>query len=628
MMGLPAMIRKTVQVISLCIAISSYTAWSSYNTNGELGVIRTNSAKTSGKATLNIGAGFSFGQSSDYIKGPLDGSKPVINESGEFISGDLETARLFSSNAYLAFGVLSFWDIALSLPVYFDWSGIKNLNEGGIGDMEFSTKIRIPTSSKFFYQSYLAAVTIPIGMKNNGLFPRHSYYLKRDTNPAKSFYSASTLTLKGEILLTCDLAGVTDKLPLQFHINAGGVLSGGDQNNTIIGGFAIEYSPVSFFSMFTDLWGETRIDNFSSGQSLRSDPVFLSPGVKFTTPSGIYLTLAGDFSLSSNRASDRLNWKPVSGEGENYQYSTGVIPKYGVQFHFGWNGFLAVQDDDRDGSKNDRDRCPKDAEDIDGFQDDDGCPDPDNDTDGIPDIKDKCPDEAEDKDGFQDDDGCPDPDNDTDGITDLKDQCPNVAEDFDGFEDRDGCPDPDNDKDGLADSLDKCPNEVEDFDSFDDNDGCPELDNDKDGIPDLKDKCPGEPETFNNYEDKDGCPDTLKKEPDMPKQQILQGILFKSGSPEMTFESYQYVEPVIKQLKMYPEVEIEVRGHTDSNGNFTKNMQLSQMRAEAVRQYMISKGIESGRIRAAGFGSSSPVADNRTAAGRAQNRRIEVVRIK
>jgi len=236
--------------------------------------------------------------------------------------------------------------------------------------------------------------------------------------------------------------------------------------------------------------------------------------------------------------------------------------------------------------------------------------------------------EPEDKDGFKDDDGCPDVDNDADGIQDVKDQCPNVAEDFDGFEDNDGCPDTDNDRDGIPDSLDKCIKDPEDFDGFEDKDGCPDLDNDKDGVLDLKDKCPDEAEIFNSFEDMDGCPDSVKKEPDMPKQQLLRGVNFKSGSAEMTFDSYQAIEPLIAQLKKYPEVTIEIRGHSDSMGNYAKNMEISQQRADSGRRYLISKGIDSNRVSAAGFGSASPIADNRTAAGRAQNRRIEVIRTK
>jgi outer membrane protein OmpA-like peptidoglycan-associated protein len=96
----------------------------------------------------------------------------------------------------------------------------------------------------------------------------------------------------------------------------------------------------------------------------------------------------------------------------------------------------------------------------------------------------------------------------------------------------------------------------------------------------------------------------------------------------MTYSSYQYLEPIIREMKEYPEIEIEIRGHTDSVGNYENNMMLSQQRAESVRMYLVKKGIESTRVRSVGFGPSSPIADNRTAAGRSKNRRIEVIRVK
>jgi outer membrane protein OmpA-like peptidoglycan-associated protein len=98
----------------------------------------------------------------------------------------------------------------------------------------------------------------------------------------------------------------------------------------------------------------------------------------------------------------------------------------------------------------------------------------DKDGDGIPDDIDQCPDVAEDKDGFEDADGCPDYDNDKDGIYDAQDQCPNDPEDRDGFQDEDGCPDPDNDKDGIPDVSDQCPNQPEVRNGFKDEDGCPD----------------------------------------------------------------------------------------------------------------------------------------------------------
>lgn len=98
----------------------------------------------------------------------------------------------------------------------------------------------------------------------------------------------------------------------------------------------------------------------------------------------------------------------------------------------------------------------------------------DNDEDAIADDEDKCPDIAEDFDGFNDEDGCPDYDNDEDGMYDTKDKCPNEAEDFDGYMDRDGCPDLDNDGDGVPDAIDKCPNRAETFNLYKDEDGCPD----------------------------------------------------------------------------------------------------------------------------------------------------------
>ena len=202
-----------------------------------------------------------------------------------------------------------------------------------------------------------------------------------------------------------------------------------------------------------------------------------------------------------------------------------------------------TRDSDGDGIANNKDRCPLVAEDKDGFEDDDGCPDNDNDGDHRDDSVDKCPDQAEDLDGFEDDDGCPDDDNDGDGISDFDDrcpldkedgkppypkdgcpsdkrdsdgdgvsddvdQCPKEAEDADGFEDGDGCPDLDNDGDGVPDDADKCPLCPEDKDGFEDGDGCPDLDNDHDGIADAEDKCPDQAETINGIDDFDGCPDT------------------------------------------------------------------------------------------------------------------------
>jgi OOP family OmpA-OmpF porin len=101
----------------------------------------------------------------------------------------------------------------------------------------------------------------------------------------------------------------------------------------------------------------------------------------------------------------------------------------------------SIGDRDGDGIKDDVDQCPDDPEDQDGFEDVDGCPDPDNDRDGILDVEDDCPLVPEDKDNFEDKNGCPDLDNDNDRILDVDDSCPLDPETYNGFEDEDGCPD-------------------------------------------------------------------------------------------------------------------------------------------------------------------------------------------
>jgi outer membrane protein OmpA-like peptidoglycan-associated protein len=246
----------------------------------------------------------------------------------------------------------------------------------------------------------------------------------------------------------------------------------------------------------------------------------------------------------------------------------------------------------------------------------------DKDGDGIPDDVDKCPAEAEDKDGFQDDDGCPDPDNDNDGIPDALDKCPNDPEDKDGFQDQDGCPDLDNDHDGVLDSLDKCPNEPEDKDGFQDEDGCPDLDNDGDNIPDTIDKCPNQPETFNKYKDEDGCPDEIP--PAVKKfTGVIEGINFKTASAEILPGSWAILDRALKVLQEFPDVNLEISGHTDSKGGAEYNRNLSQRRAESVRTYFVSRGIASSRLQAIGYGKDRPIADNSTSSGRATNRRTE-----
>lgn len=287
----------------------------------------------------------------------------------------------------------------------------------------------------------------------------------------------------------------------------------------------------------------------------------------------------------------------------------------------------SVGDEDGDGIKDDQDKCPTVKEDRDGFEDEDGCPDPDNDKDGIPDVKDDCPNRAEDMDGDHDWDGCPEvsaTDKDHDGILDIYDKCPNEREDFDGFQDKDGCPDLDNDQDGILDGDDKCPNVPEDKDGFEDKDGCPELDNDLDQIPDSEDKCPNKPETYNGYEDKDGCPDKGRVVVDGTDIVILDKVQFETNSAKILSESDAILDAVAATLKGHDEFQVvEIAGHADARGADQHNLQLTKARAEAVAQALEKRGISRARLVSQGYGKYCPLDTAMTPAAFDKNRRVE-----
>lgn len=259
-----------------------------------------------------------------------------------------------------------------------------------------------------------------------------------------------------------------------------------------------------------------------------------------------------------------------------------------------------VRDRDEDGVPDKADKCPEDA-----GTEPDGCNPKDSDLDTLPDKADKCPEEA----GIAPD-GCPDPDPDKDSVPRDRDRCPDVA----GIE-PDGCPDPDPDKDTVAADADRCP-DVAGVPP----DGCP--DQDADGLADDKDGCPDKPETKNAFQDGDGCPDELPKE--LAKfTGSIKGITFTSGKAEITAASFKVLDEAAAVLTQFGDLRMEIQGHTDNSGEAEKNKVLSQARADAVKVYLMSKGIAEARLTAIGYGPDVPVGDNNTAEGKAKNRRIE-----
>lgn len=247
----------------------------------------------------------------------------------------------------------------------------------------------------------------------------------------------------------------------------------------------------------------------------------------------------------------------------------------------------------------------------------------DTDGDAVADPYDACPTVPEDLDGFQDVDGCPEIDNDGDGILDAADACRDVPEDKNGYLDTDGCPDGtgDRDADGVPDAQDACPDQV----GAAVDRGCPPADADRDGVLDRADACPGELETRNGYLDEDGCPDSPPARVEVTATQIVikERVEFATGKATLLASSFPVLDDVAKVLKDYPAIRVEIAGHTDNVGDDLANQRLSKARADAVYEYLLGKGVQGSRMFAVGYGETRPIDSNATEPGRQVNRRVE-----
>lgn len=253
-------------------------------------------------------------------------------------------------------------------------------------------------------------------------------------------------------------------------------------------------------------------------------------------------------------------------------------------------------DTDGDGIADPADKCPTQA----GLARYQGCPIPDSDADGINDENDKCPNQA----GVAQYDGCPVPDSDGDGINDENDKCPAKP----GTARYNGCPVPDTDTDGINDEEDKCPTQA----GLARYQGCPIPDTDGDGINDEEDRCP----TVAGVAANKGCPAIENFQ--------ASEVTFGKGKAVLTASGKRELDLAVAYMTKYPDVKIRLDGYTDNSGSDKTNQPLSVKRAEAAMQYIVSRGIDDSRISAEGHGAANPIADNKQAEGRAQNRRVEI----
>lgn len=256
---------------------------------------------------------------------------------------------------------------------------------------------------------------------------------------------------------------------------------------------------------------------------------------------------------------------------------------------------MGCPDRDNDGIADGDDQCP-DEPGVAAFS---GCPDTDN--DGLADKDDECPREA----GPVANKGCPVRDRDKDGVLDVTDRCPDTP----GLAALQGCPDKDGD--GIADGDDQCPDQKGTAALR----GCP--DKDGDGVADKDDRCPDKAGPASNK----GCPE-IKVEDKAKLERAVKLVQFETGKSTLLKKSYAILDEVVSVMNQYPEYSLNIGGHTDASGDDKMNQSLSERRAKMCYDYLVSKGIAAGRMSHAGYGETQPVADNKTAAGRSQNRRV------
>ncbi len=560
-----------------------------------------------------------FGLWTHYAHKPL--VHYVDGEAREAIVSDLLTMDV---QAALGFG---FADIAVDVPVHLlvQGEGLPTWSDAGkstqLGDIRIAGKFQIVDPVEHPY-GFGLGISLPFTVPSG--------------NEAE-YVGLETVAFSPRLLLTGYRAPVRVGGNLGYRLTRATELDDLTDGQAFLFAAAFGISPHPVVEISGEIYGDIRSHPLDNP---RNNPVEWLAGLTIRPHEAIVISVAG---------------------------GSGVDRGFGTPYARAVFGFhvtpIPSKDTDGDGLVDRKDECPEDPEDLDGYEDEDGCPELDNDLDGILDADDACVNEPEnrngwedtdgcpeeipdtdgdgllddvdqcvpdpeDPDGYQDQDGCPDPDNDGDGILDAADQCPNSPENVNGYEDEDGCPEdiPDTDGDGLVDTEDRCPLEPEDADGFEDEDGCPDPDNDGDRILDVDDACPMEPEVINGLDDEDGCPDQGRVVLEKEEIKILEKVLFDTGKSTIKDVSKPLLDEVAAVLQAVPAIKrVEVQGHTDERGSDSMNMKLSQARANSVKVYLVSKGIGAGRLIPVGYGETDPLDPASNDEAWEKNRRVQFV---
>lgn len=584
---------------------------------------------------LQVGVGIFGNYSQDSLVLEWDGER-VIGPGPTFPDGLLDHRSVMDFQ--LGFGLGDIFSLSVDAPVVVWQQGFEpaarsspvttaDLESSGIGDLRITPKFVLVD----IHEGY----PVGIAVLARGSVP---------TGSTRSFLGEGGPSIEPVLVLeVADGSIHAREYKVRSAINVGALIKepdtfrGVEVGNAFVYRAALAAHPVGALEVGGDVTGSV------SGARVAQVPLEIQPWIKLHPLDIVTVTTGVGFGLNPGLGSPDFraflggsiqpSFDPLSldrdGDGVPNKFDACINVPEDVDGFEDDDG-CPDEDNDKDGILDISDGCPNRPEDVDDFEDADGCPDEDNDQDRVLDIHDSCPYDPEDYDGWQDLDGCPDPDNDSDGILDGNDGCPNAAETFNGFQDADGCPDEkpfvDTDGDGYVDDEDGCPIDPEDFDTFEDEDGCPDNDNDLDGIVDAADSCPFEPETLNGYLDEDGCPDEAPARVVVGKRKIkiTDKIFFEYNRATIQPLSFELLDEIAMVIMDNPELtSIRIEGHTDSDGPDGYNMKLSQRRAEAVVAHLVGGGVSAERLEAVGYGETEPIDTNKTPEGKAANRRVE-----
>ena len=617
------------------------------NRFGHVGLLHTHSAQTMGFMGIAFNAHWNTAVDKDFIKNIYvrdQNGNWIYDPSIDPMKGGIDRHTI---NIGAGLGLARWADLGFMMPIYVDnigerrqsdhfpsGSGVHGFPVGdgdgaytkrAFGDIDLSLKLQYPPypHRNFFKAAYYLALSIPTGDKDYGFFPRHRYYTDRkELYGVYQFYNSGSPEIGMKMLQTMDFREMSDNMPLLIHLNYGlRWATQSNNNHTFLFNFGAEFRPIEWFNIFTEFTAEPRFSSiqleenrmYVSGyndigsangsqavefgfkqSNMLDDPMRIGWGLAFLTPIGVTISGGMQHSLANKDGFFYGNEPTAFGRDNVVLFETGVEPKHSVNVTLGFNmatrPSIAPVTIPEPEPRTDTIRVRVvDTVFVDRF------------------ITDTIRVEVQ---------GTPAPVR-THTIT------ASVAAGA-------GTINPVGVRtvnEGSFAQYTFTPAEGFEIEQVTVN-GLNQGALAQFSFPSVRENqiiTVSFREIPRPVVVEVAAPTPVAVE--IPREGlILRGVNFQTGSARLTPASFEVLDGVIRSLRDWPEVMLEIQGHTDATGSRSTNMRLSKQRAESVMNYFIQQGVPASRLRAVGYGPDVPISDNETAAGRELNRRVELKR--